>query len=344
MLKYLIAAPLSLLPQRWREAVAPDLAVSWSRATFISGLLICIAGFISLLVWYLKFFRESVNRQADLAMAAMTSPTGPATRPSDHALSATLGMIANVEFLMQPLTWLLIFITLDGLWRAVAAAVTEESVASFPFAVIDRIERAASRRAYEARVPRVADEVRRGDGKQSWDLRVLSCRPKKNWTVKKTIRFEDEFFHVIGESPADATPQRPHAYLLRRVPPHEAFRGLEDYSPHDVLREADDSAGGMRGAIAEMLEAWRIKRLPRVEDQVERGDGSAGWDLRVTSCRVKPLWTRGRSIRFEEVFYRVTGSFDGPRERPYGYTLIRLPENEALRGPMDYFPDSVLYE
>jgi hypothetical protein len=344
MVKYLIAAPLSLLPRRWREALTPDLAVSWSRATFLSGLFICIVGFISLLTWYLKFFREAVNRQADLALGVMSSPTGPAMRPSDHALSATLGMIANVEFLMQPLTWLLILITLDGLWRAVAAAVTEEAVASFPFAIAHRIERAMSRRAYEARVPLVRDQVSRGDGKQSWDLRVLSCRPKKNWTAKKTIRFEGEFFHVLGESPADTTPQRPHAYLLRRVPSHEAFRGLEDYSPEDVLREPEECSGGMRGAVAELLEKWRIRRLPRVEDNVEHGDGAAGWHLRVTSCRDKPLWTRGRTIRFEDVFYRVTGSFAGPRQRPFGFTLIRLPENEALRGPIDYFPDSVLYE
>jgi hypothetical protein len=217
-------------------------------------------------------------------------------------------------------------------------------VASFPFAIAHRIERAMSRRAYEARVPLVRDQVSRGDGKQSWDLRVLSCRPKKNWTAKKTIRFEGEFFHVLGESPADTTPQRPHAYLLRRVPSHEAFRGLEDYSPEDVLREPEECSGGMRGAVAELLEKWRIRRLPRVEDNVEHGDGAAGWHLRVTSCRDKPLWTRGRTIRFEDVFYRVTGSFAGPRQRPFGFTLIRLPENEALRGPIDYFPDSVLYE
>jgi hypothetical protein len=239
--------------------------------------------------------------------------------------------------------------------------------------VAERVQRAIRRRAYEARVPLVADETREfidGKGNRNifnfgdpaeglnmdaveeliardaasvnWELRVLSCRPKKNWTPRKTIRYKGKFFQVVGESPADATAARPHAYLLRRVPPNEAFRAPEDYDPEAVLHAQEEKPSGLSRALADILENWRLRRLPRVEDRVERGDGSAGWHLRVTSCRAKPLWNRGRTVRFEETYYRVTGSFAGSPERPFGFTLIVLPENEVVRGPVDYDPGEAL--
>lgn len=347
MYTYTIGALLSFFPRNWREALAGGAPIHWTRATWFGAMASGLVCLCLLIGWYLYFIQGAASEQAGVTLDALTQREPPKGFTGAGA-SYAMGLASLVAFLLQPKTWVLAYFALEGTVRAVAAAVTDESPASLPFVLMEKLRGAFSRTAYEHRVPLIVDQVTRGDASQGWDLRIASCRPKPDWKAAKSIRYRDEFFRVIGESRAGTTPARPHVYLLRLVPPGEALRGVEDYTAEDVLHPArEPGAMGVGGVFAEWSERRRVARLPRVPDKIERVPAPAGvqfaqgadWDVRVLTCRPKPDWARGRSILFDAAFFKVEESFSGPPERPFGFLLRRIPPNEAVRGPLRYDPE-----
>jgi hypothetical protein len=336
MWTYIIGPVLSLLPKAWRAALVREEEFHWSRATFISGLVIGVGCMLALIGWYLHFLKAAVQAQMDVTLQATKGVPG-------EGAAYAMGFAGVVLFFMQPLTWVLAYFSIEGIFRAVAAGVTEESPASLPFVALAAVTRAVQKREYEYRVPLVADAVTRGEGKEAWDLRVASCRPKLDWITPLTIRYHDEFFKVVGESQVGTTPARPHVYLLKRVPPHEALRGVGDYSPEDSLTQETQKPPGLGSAFADWKERRRMARLPRVADRVIRGGPNDNFDLKIESCRPKPQWTTGRTIQFEGVFYRLESDYAGSPQQPFGFVLKRVPPNEAIRGPLAYDPDEPLH-
>jgi len=335
MWNYIIAPILSFLPGRWRRGITGGLQLNWRRAALLSGALEFFLFAGGLVGWYFYKIGELTRGQYDATMQATQGIPG-------YGAGLAVGGIALINFWMHPLTWVLLYFCIEGLMRSVAAMVTEEAHGTLPLALLDGLLAAAGRRAYEARVPLVPDMVVRGDGKQPWDLMVTSCRPKPSWRYPATIEYDGQFYQVQGEAPGSATPSRPHVYLLKHPPPGEAYRGVERYSPTALL-EAEKPRFFLAAWLEEKREQQRIRSLPLVADTLTRGDGGQGWHLKIESCRPKPDWTPGRTVRFEDQLYRVEGSFQAGPQRPFGYRLrLQLP-SEAARGMMDYSPDEPLY-
>jgi hypothetical protein len=245
-------------------------------------------------------------------------------------------------FAMHPLTWVLGYFTVEGIWRAVAAGVTDESPGTLPLALVAWLAGGMKRRAYELRVPLVADEVTRGGEKDTWVLRVASCRPKPEWIFPLTIRYQSEYFQVAGESPTGATPARPHVYVLNRPPAGEAYRGVREYDPDALLRVPAEQHNFLVQYFRDKVEKRRLNQLPLAPDLVERVDPAVagqGWHLRVEAVREKPEWILGRTIRYEDEMFRVHEICQGSVTRPFGYRLRKLLPNEAARGVIDYWPE-----
>jgi len=335
MWTYLLGPFLALLPREWREGLAGERSVNWPRAAFLSGIAELVIFLSSLIGWYFRTIHAVAAAQYEATLQATQGVPG-------HGAGMAIGAVALFTFLSHPVTWVLAYFSVEGLARSVAAAVTDEAPGTLPLVLVDRAIAAAGRRAYEARVPVVHDVVVRGDGKEAWDLMVSSCRPKPTWRYPTTIEYENEFFQVFGSGGAGATPARPHVYLLRRPPPNEAYRGVEKYSPMDVV----ESAKGSRFFLADILERkreeMRLRSLPLVADEITRADGAGGWHIKVNSCRPKPEWTPGRTIRFQDQLYRLESTFEGSHTRPFGFRLrLQLP-TEAARGMLDYSSDEPL--
>jgi hypothetical protein len=335
MWTYLLGPLLTPLPQRWRRALFGNLSINWPRAALISGLLEALGCLAGLIGWYLFFLNRAVEQQMNATLLATKGAPG-------EAAAFGMGFAALVSFALHPLTWALVYFSLEGVLRTFGAVVAEESIGTLPLALVDRIIAGAQQRAYEARVPLVPDLVAQSDGKQGWDLRVESCRPKPTWKYPLAVRYQDEFYQVTGEASSGLAVPRPHVYLLRRVPAGEAYRGVENYGPEDVLRSAARRPSFLGSLFHGLREKYRILRLPLVADRVYRSDRRDGWHLRVESCRPKPEWTEGRTIRFERQVYRVVASYDAPPPRPFGYRLRLLPAGEIIRGGLDYSPDEPL--
>ncbi len=332
MWTYVLAPILSLLPRPWRRAIFADVGFNWPRATMISGLVEGGVFFAALIAWYFHTMCSAVHAQMGATMEATQGVPG-------EGAAFAMGAAGMAIFALHPVTWVLGYFTVEGVWRAVAAGVADDSPGTLPLAIVEGVARRMKRRAYEARVPLVADEVTRGGEKDSWALRVASCRPKPDWIFPLTVRYRAEFFQVAGESPTGATPARPHVYLLNRPPVGEAFRGVREYDPDALLRAVDKQPNFLLQYFRDKAQRWQLQRLPPVPDSIERSDGALGWHLKIETRWEKPEWRIGRTIRFENEMFRVSEIYRGSATRPFGFYLRKLLENEAARGVIDYWPE-----
>ncbi len=317
MLTYIVGPFLALLPRRWRSALFGGLPINWPRAAALSGFVECFGCLVGLVGWYISYAQRSVSLEG-------ISFLGGVILATSHPIGMTL-----------------VYFFAEGLVRTFAGLFVEEAPGILPLAVVERLVSVARKKAYEARVPLVADKVTVRDGKQPWDLRVESCRPKPTWKYPLTVEFKGNYFQMREEAVGDS-PARPHVYLLKRVPAGEAYRGMEHYDPTAVLRPVELEPGILRGTAEALRDGFRMARLPLVADQIYRGDGKAGWHLRVESCRPKPDWTQGRIVRFEERYYRVENSYEAKSPRPFGFELRMLAAGVPGRRVLPYSPEDVL--
>jgi len=329
---YLLGPLLALLPRRWRARLVPEAAVDWPRAVLVSGLAECVTCLVALIGWYLY----AIQKYIDLQVAPRLNL--PRDVPGNEY---AIGFAALIMVVTHPVSWALFYFWLEGAFRAFAALITEETPGSLPLVLMDRLIFRAQRWREEARVPLVWDEVARGDGKQSWDLKVTSCRPKPSWRYPLAISYEEEFFQVIGEALDAVTAERPHVYLLRRPHPAEALRGPEHYDPHDALRE-ESEPGFFRIVFREVHKRWQMRRAPLVPDEIRNTLSREGSGLLVRGCRPKPEWSPGRLIRYKDAYYRVQAVRTDRPPRPFVFELMRMPAGVPSRSVLLYSPEDPL--
>jgi len=84
--------------------------------------------------------------------------------------------------------------------------------------------------------PLVRDEIVRSVGARlDYDVKVYSCRPKKNWNKHVTIELEGKWYQLIRDEPGSNP--RPYVYYLRMASPTHSAAVIRQYTPDDVLRE-----------------------------------------------------------------------------------------------------------
>ena len=230
MVSFLAGILLSLLPERYRRWWEPASTLDFLRASFVSGLVQGLGCFVVFILRYLAFFQQRVMEMGGQVMGA-----GAEEALGVSSVQYGMGIVTTLEYLIQPLTLLLIYFALEGAVRLAGAAFTEQILPSLPLHLTAWAqERLAQRRAERALGPPVVDTVERGDGKE-YDLRIASCRPKLNWDRLMTVAYEDQFYEVIKEERA-ARP-RPFVYLLKKIPESKVIRGLHRYRPDETLPE-----------------------------------------------------------------------------------------------------------
>ncbi len=195
--KFVLGPFVSLLPQRWRNAVFHQAPSLLAPGAMISGGIAVIVSLILLGAWF-------------------TGELGVHwSRP--QAFLFTL-IVAYLGF--------------EGLLRAYLALTTGEVHGTFLLGAADYFAVLVTRPAARPPLPLVADEILRGDG--TCDMKISSCREKRSWKYPYAIRYEGTFFQVIASQDVRNGP-RPYVYSLRRLPPGEIAGGLKDYNPQDVL-------------------------------------------------------------------------------------------------------------
>jgi hypothetical protein len=220
---YVFGPFYALLPKRWRQGERSGPETYLARAALISGVGEAVLALVTLGFWY----------AANVGLFSSHFASYVATAQDGLSSSWIFGGSAGLlGFVMNPLTWVIIYFTLEGVIRAFAALASNEVVGTLPLYALAYFWQLARRRKPEAELPLVPDEIMPGGG--TCDILISSCRQRDGWKYPFTLRYAGAYFQVIDEKHMAAGP-RPFVYSLRRLPAGEIARGLKSYDPADVL-------------------------------------------------------------------------------------------------------------
>ena len=90
------------------------------------------------------------------------------------------------------------------------------------------------------------------------------------------------------------------------------------------------------GAIRERV---RLSRTPLMPDELSFSKNDKEEILEIRACRRKPDWTPPKTVRYQDAFYRLETSSDGPGPRPFRYRLRRLTAGVMGRSVLVYAPE-----
>ena len=90
------------------------------------------------------------------------------------------------------------------------------------------------------------------------------------------------------------------------------------------------------GAIRERV---RHSLTPLLPDELRFSKSDTDEFLEIRACRGKPDWTPPKTVRYQDAFYRLETSSDGPEPRPFRYRLRRLTAGVMGRSVLVYDPE-----
>ena len=195
--KLILGPFVSLLPLRWRSAVYHQAVSLLAPGAVISGAITFVVGLVTLVAWF----------NGDIGV---------------HWTHAQAMLFATAVG----------YIAFEGLIRAYLGLTTGEVHGIFVLGIAEGIVSFVTRPAARAKPPLVEDEITPGGA--SCDLKILSCREKRDWKFPYAIRYGGTFFQVTGSMYLARGP-RPYVYSLRRLQAGEIAGGLKDYTTKDVL-------------------------------------------------------------------------------------------------------------
>jgi len=162
---------------------------------------------------------------------------GPHMAGSNETGQAIVALIVFLDFLIHPLSLLLLYLAIEGLVRFAGGIITEETVpnllVSLYFKTANSTSRSLARRRGAAPVADIADRL--ADGR----IRISSASQKTGWNSSITVGIGGQWFEV--ESEEQAPPPRTFMYVLRPASPGKVLRGYQEYDPAslDTTKVAD---------------------------------------------------------------------------------------------------------
>ncbi|HEY2114457.1 MAG TPA: hypothetical protein VGJ51_05185 [Candidatus Angelobacter sp.] len=154
---------------------------------------------------------------------------GPHMAGSNETGQAIVALIVVLDFLIHPLSLLLLYFAIEGLVRFAGGLITGEIVpnllVSLYFKTTDSASRSLARRSASP-VADIADRL--ADGR----IRICSASQKTGWNSSITIGIGGQWFEV--ESEEQASPPRTFVYILRPASPGKVLRGYQEYDAASV--------------------------------------------------------------------------------------------------------------
>ena len=150
---------------------------------------------------------------------------GPHMAGSNETGHAIIVLIVFLDFLIHPLSLLLLYFAIEGFVRFAGGLITGEIVPSLLVSFCFKTTDSASRRS----VPPVADIADRlADGR----IRIASASQKAGWNSSITIGIGGQWFEV--ESEDQEAPPWAFVYILRPASPGKVLRGYQEYDAADL--------------------------------------------------------------------------------------------------------------
>jgi hypothetical protein len=155
---------------------------------------------------------------------------GPHMAGSNETGQAIVALIVFLDFLIHPLSLLLLYFAIEGLVRFIGGLITGEIVpdllVSLYFKTADSASRSLARRRSAPHVADIADRL--ADGR----IRISSASQKTGWNSSITVGIGGQWFEV--ESEEQAPPPRVFVYVLRPASPGKVLRGYQEYDAADL--------------------------------------------------------------------------------------------------------------
>jgi hypothetical protein len=335
MFGLLLGMILSLLPKRYRDSLSVSVQADLKQGAIASGLAVSIVCLASFILRYLTFIQYRVG---DLGQRAIDR--GVEGVLVNRVVHFGMGAVATAEYLLHPLTLLLIYFAVEGAARFLAALITEEITGTLPLYVLawieDRFRRARAERALGPLVPDIVEPMYSPD----YDLRIFTCRRKRHWDRMITVSWQDQFYEVLDEQLG--RPPHYFIYRLKKSRPGRVVRIVHQCDPQEVMQEKPKQPGFLSwlGDVAqERLAEIRAQREPFKPDIIESVSG-ADYQLRIASQRSKPGWNDLITIEYQNDLFEVFEQRQGPSAYPYVYLLRKLPPGKIVRTVYRYSPDN----
>ena len=204
---------LSYWPSAVRRTFRPESTARLLHIAILTGLIqTFLFGFL-LLLYYERFLVLRARQFEQLGF--------------EHA-TAQAGAVAffSIEFLFRPLTLVLLYFAVEGLFRFAGGLCFSEVVPTFPaFAGYKVSILVRDTRHRKERQNSPPDAVEWFDAER---LKVAASFPKPTWTRSITIGIQGKWYE--GEEEQRGLAPRPYIYLLRPAPPTKILRGYEEYN------------------------------------------------------------------------------------------------------------------
>jgi len=205
---FLVALLISFLPPRYRKPFEHKARTHLTRAAQASS-------FFELVIVAVFYARGLV----------------------DYFPSASIGPAAFLEYFFTWQGLILAFFFADGALRLLASF-AGQTLGTMPLYAVAWIHDSLDRRGARKReIPLVTDTVEGPAGPEE-ELRISSCRPRKNWDKWMTVMYEEKLYEIAAAELA--APPRPYIYILRPKPESKVIRGLHRYSPDEVFSLEED--------------------------------------------------------------------------------------------------------
>lgn len=332
MTHLLLGILLSLFPKRYRDRLPASARADLRWGAILSGFGgagICLAAFIAR---YLDFFQYRVGEIGQRAIDK--GYEGVLAHPYAQF---GMGTATTLEYLLKPLTLLLIFFGLEGVLRGFAALVTEEITGTLPLYLLgwveERFSQARAERALGPRVPDMFEEIYSNE----FDARIFTCRRRRHWDRMMTISHNDQFYEVLGEQPGKA----PHhfIYRLRKSSKGRTVRAIHYFDPEELLKTPPRPGflAWLGGVAQDKLAEIRAERQPPLPDIIDTIYGK-DYHVRIASQNPKEGWDHLITIEYKETRYEILKQVGGTPTYPYVYLLRELPPGKIIRTLQHYEP------
>jgi hypothetical protein len=133
---------------------------------------------------------------------------------------------------MNPITWLMFYLFLEGFGRVFAAAMLGDAPGTLLFYAADKFHLFVNRKFGPAPPALVPDKVTRDDSRTDWQLKIEACRAKSGWEIGRLLRYEGRYYRI--ESCSQEGGARPFIFLLRSLAAGAPSRSVILYSPETV--------------------------------------------------------------------------------------------------------------
>jgi hypothetical protein len=240
MLTFLLSIVFTLFPERYRHRIFAQYDVRVQRGSLASGLVEvfgCLAIFIVRFLFFMQY------RLGSFATSALRK--GSEEILADERVQFGAGTLAMFEYLLQPLTIILIYFIFEGVVRAVAGVITHEVLPSLPLQAIAWTHGLIERKQYEKSLGPLIEDIVKPGVQTEYDLRIETCRPR-DWNSATTLDYEGHHYALVRAR--EQAPPRRFIYMFKISPPNRLIRSLYPYSPDELLLAQAAEAAEQRKA------------------------------------------------------------------------------------------------